>query len=399
MTTLGEVPSLRMIQTGPFGTQLKADEYDSTGNGVPVVSVGEIREGFIRIKPDTPRVGPEVQARLGHFMLDERDVVVSRKGAVDRSAWISKSYGPLFLGSDAIAVRFHDPDTARFYGYVLQERSIRGWLVRHAPGTTMLSMNGAVLGAVPVPASDGLRVASIVEVLGALDDKIAANRNLAESCVHLQGAYWGSLTHNAPTTPLTTVAQPHLGGTPLRSDDSAWIGHVLWASVRDLTASSGRVVFSTAERISPEASLSAPRLNVLPAGTVVLTARGTVGEVAVLGVPAAINQSAYAFVPPEGMRVALRLSIEALRDSLRQHAHGSVFSTITMSTLAEAVIPDVFDDPSHHIITRLEHLEDRRIAALRENLRLAATRDELLPLLISGRITVKDAEKTVEEVV
>lgn len=34
-----------------------------------------------------------------------------------------------------------------------------------------------------------------------------------------------------------------------------------------------------------------------------------------------------------------------------------------------------------------------------ENRRLAATRDELLPLLMSGKITVKDAEKTVEEVV
>lgn len=34
-----------------------------------------------------------------------------------------------------------------------------------------------------------------------------------------------------------------------------------------------------------------------------------------------------------------------------------------------------------------------------ENQRLSATRDELLPLLMSGKITVKDAEKTVEEVV
>ena len=37
--------------------------------------------------------------------------------------------------------------------------------------------------------------------------------------------------------------------------------------------------------------------------------------------------------------------------------------------------------------------------AVDENARLAATRDELLPLLMSGKITVKDAEKTVEEVV
>lgn len=44
-------------------------------------------------------------------------------------------------------------------------------------------------------------------------------------------------------------------------------------------------------------------------------------------------------------------------------------------------------------------LLERLGAARDENLRLAATRDELLPLLMSGKITVKDAEKTVEEVV
>lgn len=44
-------------------------------------------------------------------------------------------------------------------------------------------------------------------------------------------------------------------------------------------------------------------------------------------------------------------------------------------------------------------LVERAAAANDENLRLAATRDELLPLLMSGKITVKDAEKTVEEVV
>lgn len=33
-----------------------------------------------------------------------------------------------------------------------------------------------------------------------------------------------------------------------------------------------------------------------------------------------------------------------------------------------------------------------------ENQKLARTRDELLPLLMDGRITVKDAERVVEEV-
>ncbi len=40
----------------------------------------------------------------------------------------------------------------------------------------------------------------------------------------------------------------------------------------------------------------------------------------------------------------------------------------------------------------------RALAAEIENEQLARTRDELLPLLMDGRITVKDAERVVEEV-
>ncbi|ATG51410.1 type I restriction endonuclease subunit S [Brachybacterium vulturis] len=43
-------------------------------------------------------------------------------------------------------------------------------------------------------------------------------------------------------------------------------------------------------------------------------------------------------------------------------------------------------------------LWERALAAEKENQILAATRDELLPLLMSGKITVKDAEKSVEGV-
>src|SRR5690606_12994678 len=38
------VNNIASIKTGPFGTLLKASEY-SDGNGVPLISVGEIREG------------------------------------------------------------------------------------------------------------------------------------------------------------------------------------------------------------------------------------------------------------------------------------------------------------------------------------------------------------------
>ena len=46
------------LQTGPFGTKLKAAEY--TKHGVPVISVGEIGRGRILLDDDTPRVDDSV---------------------------------------------------------------------------------------------------------------------------------------------------------------------------------------------------------------------------------------------------------------------------------------------------------------------------------------------------
>ncbi|GAP80155.1 type I restriction-modification system, specificity subunit S [Brachybacterium sp. SW0106-09] len=387
MTTLGEVHGLRAIQTGPFGTQLKADEYNSTGNGAPVVSVGEIREGFIRIKPDTPRVGPEVQTRLGHFMLDERDVVVSRKGAVDRSAWISKSYGPLFLGSDAIAVRFDDPDTARFYSYVLRERSVRGWLVRHAPGTTMLSMNGAVLGAVPVPPSNGLRMASIVEVLGALDDKIAANHRLVDSLDDLIR----SCVASRLVKPIQLwEALSFVFGEAFKGDSfsAPGIGRPL-VRIRDLKSQKCQVW--TTERRERECEVRP--------GDILVGMDAEFRPTRWSGPEGVLNQRVLsASSDTYGPAIALEMLVAPLRRIERSKAGTTVIHLNKSDLLAEEVLAPVgLEVPALRAL--VDPMWERAVAAEQESVRLAATRDELLPLLMSGKITVKDAEKTVEEVV
>ena len=42
------IDEIASIKTGPFGTLLKASEYSLSG-GVPLISVGEIREGFFTL--------------------------------------------------------------------------------------------------------------------------------------------------------------------------------------------------------------------------------------------------------------------------------------------------------------------------------------------------------------
>src|SRR6056297_1702698 len=87
-TTLGELidKDNGSIQTGPFGTTLKAAEY--TKNGVPLISVRELVDGRIEIDQKTPKVNQHILDRLPQYILQKGDIVFGRKGSVERSALI-----------------------------------------------------------------------------------------------------------------------------------------------------------------------------------------------------------------------------------------------------------------------------------------------------------------------
>jgi type I restriction enzyme S subunit len=91
------------LQTGPFGTMLKAEEYSN--EGAPVISVGEIREGYLVIGSKTPRIPDETIARLPRFLLRQNDIVFGRKGSTHRNALIKKDEEGFFFGSDGIRLR------------------------------------------------------------------------------------------------------------------------------------------------------------------------------------------------------------------------------------------------------------------------------------------------------
>ena len=65
--------------------------------------------------------------------------------------------------------------------------------------------------------------------------------------------------------------------------------------------------------------------------------------------------------------------------------------------IASCRVPDPTDPQVRCFVQSVDAITARMDRATEENTALARTRDELLPQLMSGRITVKDAEKRVEE--
>jgi len=238
---------------------------------------------------------------------------------------------------------------------------------------------------------------AIAAVLGALDDKIAVNDHLSSAALELAHALYDQLIKDIPKTSMSRVLDPVLGGTPTRSDASLWNGSVAWASAKDVTSAKYGVILSTSESIT-ELAASKARTRALPVGTVVLTARGTVGVVARLGVPAAINQSCYGFVPENIPASCLFFTIKDAASQARSLAHGSVFDTITMNTFEHVQVPMLDQQGWFSVEECIAPILSSSQQAVSESKALAATRDELLPLLMSGKARVREAEKVVEGV-
>ena len=121
------------------------------------------------------------------------------------------------------------------------------------------------------------------------------------------------------------------GGTPKTSVPEYWSGEIPWLSVKDFVSVT-KYVYDTEKHIS-ELGLLNSSTKLLEKNDIVISARGTVGAMAMIPYPMCFNQSCFGLrgnniVDKNFLYYLTRTKI----DELRKTAHGSVFDTITRET-------------------------------------------------------------------
>ena len=131
------------------------------------------------------------------------------------------------------------------------------------------------------------------------------------------------------TVRLDAIADVIGGSTPSRSRDEFWGGSIPWVVPSEITSLSGRCLTYTNECIT-EAGLQAAGLKILPAGSVLLTSRATIGAAAINTRPVATNQGFQNLVAKDGTNsVWLYYCISSMRRELDRRAAGSTFAEIS----------------------------------------------------------------------
>lgn len=155
---LGEVPehwevaTLRrldcLVQTGPFGSQLHAEEYVS--GGTPVVNPTHMIGGQI-VPSEEITVTDDVLARLPHQRLFRGDVVFSRRGELGRCALVTETEEGWLCGTGSMILRLKGDEYASDYlSLFLSLDVLRQYFESFSVGTVMDSLSAGTLLSLPV---------------------------------------------------------------------------------------------------------------------------------------------------------------------------------------------------------------------------------------------------------
>jgi type I restriction enzyme S subunit len=152
----------KMIQTGPFGSQLHSEDY--VENGIPVINPSNIQDG--RIEPDwSCSITAEDANRLSQHKLINGDIVFGRRGEMGRCALVSANEVGWICGTGSLNVRLLPEVFPPFISIYLRTEYVREWLKLESVGSTMDNLNTQILGAIKLPLPNLSEQTAIVDYL------------------------------------------------------------------------------------------------------------------------------------------------------------------------------------------------------------------------------------------
>ncbi len=155
---LGEVPEHWVVaqlkqntlemQTGPFGSQLHADDY--VIDGIPIINPAHMIDGLII--PDTKvTVDDETYKRLIRHKLSEGEIIFARRGELGRCAIVTKDQEGWLCGTGSLKALLNEKLLPEYAYLLITSEGVVSELTLESKGSTMDNLNTATLGRVRIP--------------------------------------------------------------------------------------------------------------------------------------------------------------------------------------------------------------------------------------------------------
>lgn len=317
------------------------------------------------------------------------DVLFVCKGSPGRVAVVPDPV-PFCIAQDMVALRA-DPavvDPLYLY-YRLASRDVQHSITTMHVGTMIPHFKKGDFGKLRFTIHESLaEQRAIAEVLGALDDKIAANDRVIASTDELARVRFQAATaKQGEESPLSSLAR-FVNGKAF-TKDATGTGRVV-VRIAELNSGIGSsTVYNDIEVADDHTARP---------GDLLFAWSGSLTAVRWYRAEAVVNQHIFKVIPNPG--VPMWLVNQAVLAKLDEFKAIAADKATTMGHIQRHHLDEPVAVPTKEATARLDGLMtglwNQALSVEIENLKLAQARDELMPLLMSGSVRVRDAEQLVK---
>lgn len=398
MTQLGDVTEMLV------GFAFKSAGFlDADSDGVRLLRGDNVQQGYIRWGDKTKKWPAAQSDDLGRYQLAEDDVILAMDRPIVgdglKMAWIRQEDLPALLVQRVCRLR-GKPGVAltNFIRYVLAAPNFSGHIHRITTGANIPHISGKDIAAYEFELPDLDDQARIVECLAAYDDLIATNQRriaLLEDAARRLYREWfvllrfpgyesvpvkNGVPEGWQTLPLTDCAD-FINGFAFKPEHQQEVGLPI-VKIPELRDGVG-------SKTPKNSGVSVPSRNHIDTGDVLFSWSATLLVNEWSEGPALLNQHLFKVVPkhPAHKRL-IRFAVEAAIPLLLGQSVGATMQHIRRSALDghSMLVPD--RTVSDAFATLVDPMMDMVLNLQGLNRHLSATRDSLLPKLMSGQLDV-----------
>ena len=179
------------------------------------------------------------------------------------------------------------------------------------------------------------------------------------------------------------------GGTPSTKIQSYYEkGDILWVTPTDITRNFSLALLDTEKKITPE-GLKNSSAKMLPAETILMTSRASVGFFGMCKYEVCTNQGFISCIPKkENLQMYLLFNLKSRVEEIRQKAGGSTYLEISKTVFRELKIILPKDEVLAKYQKNVHDIFDEIYCRTEMIKKLVDMRNRLLPKLMSGEVEV-----------
>ena len=265
-----------------------------------------VRTGQFAYGPVTSRNGEKISIAY----LDEEDCIISS------SYTVFEVENKEELDPEYLMLWFSRPEFDRYSRYK-----------SHGSVREIFDWNELCMVELPVPDFEKQR--KIVKAYKTITDRIALKQKINDNLIDTTDTIFFKMfleNKSAATISFTDIVQLMGGGTPKTDEDSFWNGNILFFTPKDISRSPFCI---TTEKHLTNDGLNNCSSRLYPPYTTFVTCRGTVGNLALAGIPMAMNQSCYALKGKNDFPALFVFSFTRyVIATMKKKASGAVFSAL-----------------------------------------------------------------------